>query len=202
MIYTPPHYARSNQHYPVLYLLDAEAQFYQAAATLQFLGSDNGRIPEMILVGITNTRRIRDLTPTTQDPEQRKHHPDAGGADAFLKFLTDELTPWVNARYRTQPYRILVGHSLGGLFAVHALLVRPDSFQAYLAVSPSLWWDAQATVTEAKTALGTIPVGPHALYLSWGANEHTIRDSSQALLDWLQAHPSPTVQVVQPLLSG
>ncbi len=137
LIHLPPGYWHSDERYPVLFLLDAEAQFHHATGIVNFLGTDNGRIPEMIVVGVTNTNRTRDLTPATQDAEQRKDHPNAGGADAFLTFLADELRPWVNANYRTQPYRILVGHSLGGLFAVHSLLRRPDSFQPISRVSPS-----------------------------------------------------------------
>ena len=64
-----------------------------------------------------------------------------GGADRFLEFIDGELKPWVNENFRTEPFEILGGHSFGGLFAVHVMLNRPDSFDAYIAVSPSLWWD-------------------------------------------------------------
>ena len=194
LVYLPPGYRHSDERYPVLYLLDAEAQFHHSTGIVNFLGTDNGRIPEMIVIGVTNTNRLRDLTPPTKDAEQRKDHPDAGGADAFLTFLADELRPWVDANYRTQPYRVLTGHSLGGLFAVHALLRRPDAFQAYIAVSPSLWWDKRATVADAKANIGRVPTGRHFLRMTWGDNENVIRDSTTELVEWLKANPPAGVQ--------
>jgi predicted alpha/beta superfamily hydrolase len=198
LIYLPPHYAHSGTSYPVLYLLDAESQFHHSTGIVQFLASDNGRMPEMIVVGVTNTNRRRDLTPVTHDPEQLKDESGestgAGGADAFLKFLTDELAPWVDTRYRTAPYRVLSGHSFGGLFAVHALLTRPDAFQAYIAVSPSLWWDKQESLERAKAEIGKVPAGRNFLYLTWGDNEKNISDTTQALVDHLKAHPPANLQ--------
>lgn len=35
----------------------------------------------------------------------------------------------------------LFGSSLGGLFTLYALLERPEAFNAYIAVSPAIWWD-------------------------------------------------------------
>lgn len=194
LIQLPPHYAQTGRSYPVLYLLDAESQFQHSASILQFL-ADAERMPEVIVVGITNTQRVRDLTPVTRDPELlAEDRGEMGGAEPFLKFLVDELAPWVNTRYRTQPYNILVGHSLGGLFAVQALLTRPEAFQAYIAISPSLWWDKRAMVARAKAGMGRIPDGRHYLRLTWGDKENDIRDSTQELVDWLKANPPGGVQ--------
>src|SRR5258708_20772254 len=74
----------------------------------------------------------------------------AGGADKFLSFIADELLPTIDRNYRTRPYRVLIGHSLGGLFAVYALMSRPEVFKGYLIGSPSLWWDDQALVKAAQ----------------------------------------------------
>lgn len=197
----PEHYSQSNERYPVLYLLDAEAQFQHTSGIVEFLAA-NGRIPDLIVIGVTNTNRMRDLTPASDDPKHRKDHPEAGGADAFLTFLADELAPWVNANYRTQPYRILAGHSLGGLFAVHTLITRPQTFQAYLAVSPSLWWNDRDSVQRAKAHLGSIPAGPHFLRLTWGDNENIIRDSTAELIEWLKANPPPNLQWSQRYYAG
>jgi tetratricopeptide (TPR) repeat protein len=69
--------------------------------------------------------------------------PTSGGADRFLKFIETELIPKIEKDYRVQPYRVFAGHSFGGLFAIHALLTRPEIFNAYIAVSPSMHWDNQ-----------------------------------------------------------
>jgi predicted alpha/beta superfamily hydrolase len=144
LIRTPPGYERNGQRYPVLYLTDGDAHLGHTSGTIEFL-SRNGRMPEMIVVAITNTDRTRDLTPTNAsmlrpDGTEMKF-PTSGGADKFLKFIETELIPKIEKDYRTQPYRVFAGHSFGGLFAIHSFLTRPESFNAYIAVSPSMQWD-------------------------------------------------------------
>lgn len=130
--------------YAVVYLTDGGNNVNEIGSTIDFLVNAN-LMPPLIVVGITNTRRARDLTPTnarikrgdgTIDPV-----PSSGGADRFLEFIEKELAPEIDHRYPTHPYRILVGHSLGGMFAVHAMTARPHLFDAYIVSSSSLWWD-------------------------------------------------------------
>jgi len=144
LVRTPPGYERDGQRYSVLYLTDGAAHLGHTASTIEFL-SRNGRMPEMIVVAITNTDRTRDLTPTNAsmwrpDGTEAKM-PTSGGADRFLKFIETELIPKIEKDYRTQPYRVFAGHSFGGLFAIHAFLTRPEVFNAYIAVSPTMHWD-------------------------------------------------------------
>lgn len=198
LIHLPADYARSGQRYPVLYLLDGNAHFTYAAGIVDFLAR-NDRTPPLILVAIPNMeRRWRDLTmPLSKDAAAIKEVAssglEVGGARRFLDFLADELTPWVDAHYRTQPYRILSGHSLGGLFDVYAMLERPQAFQAHVAVSPTLSWDQRAWVDVAKQRIASLP-GRRALFLSWSDDELDIRDAGQALVDWLRVNPSPHLQ--------
>jgi uncharacterized protein len=152
LVRTPVGYDANKQSYPVLYMTDGDAHMAHTASTVEFLAR-NGRMSETIVVGIVNTDRTRDLTPTT--PVQKgatgaPQNPTAGGADNFLKFLETELIPDIEKRYRVRPYRSLAGHSLGGLFAMHAMLTRPQLFNSYVAVSPSLQWDSQVTVKRAE----------------------------------------------------
>jgi predicted alpha/beta superfamily hydrolase len=144
LIRTPPGYERDEQRYPVLYLTDGDAHLSHTASTIEFLWR-NGRMPEMIVVAITNTDRTRDLTPTnatmTRPDGSEMKFPTSGGADKFLKFIDTELIPKIEKDYRTQPYRVFAGHSFGGLFALHVFLTHPEVFNAYIAVSPSMQWD-------------------------------------------------------------
>ena len=151
VVHTPDYYKKRTDAYPVLVLLDAENSFAHTSAAVHLL-SANGRIPAMIVVGIDNTDRTRDMTPSRpassfgSAPWTRS----AGGADKFLSFIADELLPAIDRNYRTRPYRVLIGHSLGGLFAVYALLNRPEVFKGYIVTSPSLWWDDQALLKAAQ----------------------------------------------------
>src|SRR5215475_4715244 len=149
-----PAAARGNKEgYAVLYMTDGGTNVNEIGSTIDFL-ADTNFMPPLIVVGITNTDRVRDLTPTragvkhsdgTIDP-----YPTSGGADKFLDFIQTELVPEIDKRYATQPYRIFTGHSLGGLFAIHALIARPGLFNAYIASSPSLWWDDFHTLHQAQ----------------------------------------------------
>jgi len=152
LVRTPPGYDTNKRSYPVLYMTDGDAHMAHTASTVEFL-SRNGRISELIVVGIPNTDRTRDLTPTKGTGANATQFPTAGGADTFLKFIETELIPEIEKRYRVQPYRILAGHSFGGLFAIHAMITRPDLFKAYIAVSPSLQWSDEATLRRAEEFL-------------------------------------------------
>jgi len=137
LIYLPDGYARSEEHFPVLYLLDGVDHFHHVTGLVQFMAARQ-LMPEVIVVALANTDRNRDFLPT---PDPSGRIPSAGGADNFLKFLRDELLPFIDQNFRTYSYRILVGHSYGGLLTIYALLNQPDLFQAHLAISPTLDWD-------------------------------------------------------------
>jgi predicted alpha/beta superfamily hydrolase len=134
-IYTHRAYGEDQSRYPVAYVLDGEWNFHQVSGVIDLLSSREA-IPWMIVVGIPNVDRMRDLSPSPI-----KEQPHSGGAAAFRRFLREEVFPFVEARYRTEPFRLLVGHSLAGLFTVDTLLREPELFSAYLAVGPYLIWD-------------------------------------------------------------
>jgi hypothetical protein len=170
LIHLPPGYEAGTQRYPVLYLTDAEAQFGHTAATVDFLAVQ-GRIPPLIVVAIRNTDRTRDLTPTKgslRKGEKGGLPPTAGGADRFLAFLGTELVPYVDGQFRTLPYRAFAGHSFGGLLALHALLTRPELFQAVLAVSPTFPWDDDYLLRTARPFFAEKKEARHALFVAIG----------------------------------
>ena len=120
--------------YPVLYLLDAQTHFHYSSGIADFLAKDD-RMPNMLLVGIVSgdmARRTHDLTPPSTAETDNRFSPGNGGADAFLSFIADELIPFIDKTYRTRPYRLLIGHSFGGLFGVYALITKPTLFNAYI----------------------------------------------------------------------
>src|SRR5215213_7433665 len=113
LVRTPAGYETNKVSYPVLYMTDGDAHMGHTASTIEFL-TQNGRISDLIVVGVTNTDRTRDLTPvksTNKNPAGDLQFPTSGGADNFLKFFETELIPEIEKQYRVQPYRILAGHS-------------------------------------------------------------------------------------------
>ncbi|MGC1205231.1 MAG: alpha/beta hydrolase-fold protein [Flavobacteriaceae bacterium] len=140
-IYLPKSYEKSDKTYPVLYLLDSYLNFRHAVASAEFLNFDD-RIPEMIIVGIKNTHRNRDLSPESPnlDQKERERLGTVGGADNFITFIEKELMPHIEGKFRTAPYKIISGHSLGGLFNVYTFFKHPELFNAYITISPSLWY--------------------------------------------------------------
>jgi len=163
--YDDPEFAP--QRYPVLYLLDGKSTFYPISGVVNFMSgreSVNFQIPEMIIVGIDNADRVRDLTPNASNrmPDGTESKANlmmagSGGGEKFFEFLERELIPAVEAAYRTLPYRIYIGHSLGGLTATYTLLHHPGLFDGYLAIDPSLWWDGASMVDKAAAVLAAYP---------------------------------------------
>jgi predicted alpha/beta superfamily hydrolase len=152
LVRTPNGYDLHKNRYPVLYLTDGDAHIGHTSSTIDFLAR-NGRMAELIVVGIANTDRTRDLTPVKSKATNAAGElqaPTSGGADNFLKFIETELIPEIEKRYRTHPYRILAGHSLGGLFAVHAMIARPGVFKSYVAVSPALQFANEEAIYRAE----------------------------------------------------
>lgn len=170
LVRTPVGYERNKASYPVLYMTDGDAHIGHTASTIEFL-TQNGRIPEMIVVGVTNTDRTRDLTPvksTAKNAGGELQFPTSGGADNFLKFFETELIPEIEKEYRVQPYRIFAGHSLGGLFAIHALISKPGLFNSYVAVSPSLQWENADELKHAEDFLKNQKELKATLFMSIG----------------------------------
>ncbi len=149
LISTPANYTNSSERYPVLYLTDGDPNLLHTRGTVDFL-TRVGQMPDVIIVGIRNTDRTRDLTPSplflTQKDGTRVADPRTGGAGRFLDFFEKELFPYIDASYRTMPYRIFAGHSFGGSLALHALVTRPELFNAFIAASPALGWDNEYTL--------------------------------------------------------
>jgi hypothetical protein len=153
-VYLPEHYGEPGRTFPVLYLLDGgETEDFHHITGLAQITAAYGAGRELIVVGIEGVDRRHDLTSPSSLPEDRKLLPTSGGAAIYRRFLVEELKPWVAARWRTEGRTALMGESLAGLFVAETLLKAPASFDDYIAVSPSLWWNGGALSREAAADL-------------------------------------------------
>lgn len=137
--------SEADREYPVLILLDGAVHFKAAQGVIHFMsapGPGNRFMPETIIVAIENIDRERDFTHTRIKTVREN---TMGGGKNFLNFIEKELLPYIDEHYRTTPNRTLAGHSLGGLFTINAYMDPNSSFDRYLAIDPSLWWDEDMT---------------------------------------------------------
>jgi predicted alpha/beta superfamily hydrolase/TolA-binding protein len=133
LIHLPREYGDTQLSYPVLYLLYGQQineYFAEAAIITEKLG-EPGEIPPVIVIGVANTNRYRDLLPV-----KIRGRSDSGGADNFLRFFEEELIPYVDKNYRTKNFRILAGPQAGAVFGLYSLITKPGLFHAILSENP------------------------------------------------------------------
>jgi predicted alpha/beta superfamily hydrolase len=168
-VWLPPGYKDATRRFPVLYLLDgAEDEDFHHITGLAQVSQLNGQFGEFIVVGIVDPDRQHDLTFPSSDPRDLKDAPTSGGSADFRRYIESELQPAVEARFRTNGRRAVIGESLAGLFIVETFLKQPKLFDGYIAISPSLWWDNGSLAKAAPALLATQPPGARTLYLSVG----------------------------------
>jgi predicted alpha/beta superfamily hydrolase len=148
-------YKTSTDSLPVMYMADGgiiDEDFPHIANTLSELIIAK-KIPPMILVGIANTQRRRDLSGPTEIAKDKEIAPIVGGSEKFRAFIKEELFPEINKRYRTTSEKSIIGESLSGLFVVETFFLTPEMFDNYIAFDPSLWWNNHYLVRTAKEHL-------------------------------------------------
>lgn len=118
----PQNYENTDSIYPIHYVLDGEATFSSYSSIVE-LKSHNKEIPKAITIGIPNIDRNFDFDPR-------------GNGVNFLEFITKELIPFVDKKYRTNKKRIIIGYSLGGNFVMYAFFNGTEFFNMFLSGSP------------------------------------------------------------------
>ncbi len=158
-VYLPGGYdAAAQQRYPVIYLLDADWNFAAFTGMVHELSEVIGNtvVPPSIIVSIPNTDRTRDLTPTNgmvgPDGKRVDDFKTSGGGEKFTAFIQTELIPHIDSAYHTAPYKMLIGHSFGGLTAMNIIINHTDMFNDYIVIDPSMWWDGRKLLTQAADA--------------------------------------------------
>ncbi|MDP2138018.1 MAG: alpha/beta hydrolase-fold protein [Candidatus Didemnitutus sp.] len=163
-VWLPPGYGVSRRRHPVIYFQDGQNIFDPLTA---FLGNawlaghkataliQRGAIVPPIMVGIYNTgfNRVNEYTPTRAefDGWDGEKCTSTGDAKRYARIVVQELKPFIDARYLTQPgpqTTSVVGSSMGGLVSLYFGLWHPRVFGAVAALSPSVWWDNRVTLRD------------------------------------------------------
>ena len=187
-IHLPDGYkAEDTLKYPVIYVLDGgiDEDFIHIVGLVNFFKL-HMNMPKSIVVGVANVDRKRDFTFPTIDKKLRKDFPTTGGSKNFISFLEDEVQPYINAKYSTNIQKTLIGQSLGGLVATEILLKKPTMFTDYIIISPSLWWDNETLLQDAKMFLGAHKKMPVNVYVAVGAEGEIMEREAKSLADLLK----------------
>ena len=166
-VHVPRGYRASSARYPVLYMPDGgiDEDFPHVVNTVDSLIA-LGMIRPVIIVGIPNTERRRDLTGPTRVASDSTIAPHVGGSAAFRGFIRDELIPAIRARYRASEERAIVGESLAGLFVLETFFEEPKMFRHYVALDPSVWWNGGALLDSVPPRLAKLDAAPRTLYVA------------------------------------
>jgi predicted alpha/beta superfamily hydrolase len=186
-IHLPNGYADNENRYPLLLVLGGDSYFVPFTGLTMYLASD-GRMPEVIVVAVPIEDWAGEFT-YTQARDTAAFYASSGGAERLRRFLSQELIPYLDANYRTQPFRILVGHSLGGLFAVETMTRHPGLFQVTIAISPSVFYNDGEWVEGLSAFLQDRTSFTHHLYLSL-ANETQMAPYVERAVGVLGRHAS------------
>ena len=184
-IYLPQGYsADSAKTYPVIYLLDGsiDEDFIHISGLVQF-GSFPwiNMLPESIVIGISNVDRKRDFTFPTNNKKDKKDFPTTGESAKFMDFIEKELQPLIEQNYKVDSVSTIIGQSLGGLLATEILFKRPQLFDNYVIVSPSLWWDDESLLKVDPKSY----TAPKSIYVAVGKEGKVMERTARELYEKL-----------------
>ncbi|WP_339742829.1 alpha/beta hydrolase-fold protein [uncultured Maricaulis sp.] len=178
----------AGRSFPVLYVVDGGvAQDFVPMAGMAALAGLTRQYREFILVGVQTENRYLELTAPSQLENDLRWIPENGGASQYREHLLDEVKPYIEARYRTSGEDAIIGESMAGLFIAETFLRAPDSFDHYIAVSPSLWWRGEGLSHEAADLLAAGGFGGHSLYLTIADEGEDMQTGMDRLVAALEA---------------
>lgn len=196
-IYLPDGYADSTLSYPVIYVLDGSAteDFPHIAGLAQYMNMYD-LLPRSIVVGIANEGRSRyhDFTHVTRSDSDKVWIPTNGGSAAFIEFIEKEVQPFVTSHYRTTDRRTLIGQSLGGLLAMEILFKKPELFDDYIAVSPSLWWDDGSLAGTAAQWTKGNGTSPRRVFIAMAKDDTITEPALAEVLSAFKTNTKPPFQ--------
>lgn len=202
-IYVPEDYkANDTLKYPVVYILDGglEEDFFHLSGIVRFNTQPwIARFPKSIVVGIENTNRRRDFTFAVANTDfiekegfKKSSFPQHGGSAKYMDFLEQELQPYMAKNYAIGQEKTVIGESLAGLFSTEILLKRPQLFNNYIIISPSLWWGEESLLKNATALLAKNLKNPVKVYVGLPnkAEDLKMHQAGEALYQTIKANKS------------
>ncbi len=193
-VWTPEGYKTSVDSLPVMYMADGgiKEDFPHIANTLAKLIKEK-KIKPLILVGIENTERRRDLTGFTEVEKDKEIAPVVGGSEKFRAFIKEELFPEIDKKYRTTSEKSIIGESASGLFVMETFFLTPEMFDNYIAFDPSLWWNNHYLVRTAKEHLTKFPTTEKRIWFA-GSNAADVSPYTKELASIFKSENYPNIK--------
>ena len=179
-VYLPDDYSTAEKEYPIILVLDGQERAELSAVTAGFLSAMN-MMPKAIVIGLDNTDRNRDLLPV------KSARMGGGGAGPFLEFFQAELIPHLQSSYRTNGFRIFLGHSFGGLWTMYALLTKPAIADAFICLDPSFWFENNWIIKYASAQLLSTTVTDKLIFSAGRGERSEVRNGIAAMDSVLKA---------------
>ncbi|MDF2725151.1 MAG: esterase, partial [Paenibacillus sp.] len=177
-LYLPPAYKSSPEaRFPVVYVQDSGELFQRCLNELEH-HFRQGKLPELIFVGIKPFDRNNDYTPWPADELLASKPPFGGNGRAYVDELADVIKPYIDANYRTKPeaeHTAIVGGSLGALIAMFAGYWRPEVFGRLGLLSASFWYEGVLDYVIGQPA----PAEHIRMYMSVGDCEGIYKTNAQ-----------------------
>ena len=182
----PHDYDRSSDHYPVMYLQDAQNLFNEKAEfgnweiDKKLAVMSEYKIGKIIVIAIEHAEQDR-----VKEYNVGKTVLGKGEGKKYIRFVTDTLKPFVDRNFRTKKeseFTGIGGSSMGGLVSIFSGLRNPEIFGKLMIFSPSLWVVPQLEIkSKNKIDLST------KVYLYAGGDESKtmIEDIKKLRLDLL-----------------
>lgn len=194
-VFVPFSYTESDtQKYPAIYLFDAQFDaFFDMTAGLMDYMAQIGELNEFIIVGIKTEHRPKEFTPKYVNEKTKTDWNDIeiGKSQLLENHLRDEVFPFVEQNYRVEPFKMAIGHSLGGTFVLNTVFSQPDFFQAIIAISPNLSYDYEQLVKAFDEYFKSNESLNKLIYMSAGTvgnMENKFRKSAQKLDHIIKYH--------------
>jgi len=206
-IYLPEGYeVKDTVNYPVIYLLDGsgDEDFVHTTGLVIYSSFEwINYIPKSIVVGIATVNRRRDFTFPSAVEELKKAYPEAGHSDAFIAFIEQELQPFISRNYNATTFKTIIGQSLGGLLETEILFKKPQLFNRYIIISPSLWWDNGSLLSMNPEILSADFKHPTEIYIGVGkeglapiTEPHVMEVDANLLAEKIKGSKSKSLKII------